>query len=127
LHGRAALEHALGDPRPRNTSDRGFVDNATVLPPAQIQIFADEPVTKLLPLFRRQISMHTDMVLPIGCAAYSCGLHAYPDLPIAGLISRANDDLANDLGNLVRRVMPLVRRYRDGQGTRRGCSFHAAP
>jgi methionyl-tRNA synthetase len=31
------------------------------------------------------------------------------------LVSRANDELANGLGNLVSRVTALVRRYRDGQ------------
>ena len=37
------------------------------------------------------------------------------DFTVARLITRANDDLANDLGNLVSRVTSLVHRYRDGQ------------
>lgn len=37
------------------------------------------------------------------------------DFTVARLIARANDDLANDLGNLVSRVTTLVHRYRDGK------------
>jgi methionyl-tRNA synthetase len=37
------------------------------------------------------------------------------DFTAARLIARANEDLANDLGNLVSRVVTLVHRYRDGQ------------
>jgi methionyl-tRNA synthetase len=37
------------------------------------------------------------------------------DFTAARLIARANDDLANDLGNLVSRVVALVHRYRDGK------------
>jgi methionyl-tRNA synthetase len=37
------------------------------------------------------------------------------DFTIARLISRANDDLANELGNLVNRTISLVHRYRDGR------------
>lgn len=37
------------------------------------------------------------------------------DFSVARLIARANDDLANDLGNLVSRVTSLVHRYRDGK------------
>jgi methionyl-tRNA synthetase len=36
------------------------------------------------------------------------------DFTAARLVARANDDLANDLGNLVSRVVALVHRYRDG-------------
>jgi methionyl-tRNA synthetase len=36
------------------------------------------------------------------------------DFTTARLITRANGDLANDLGNLVNRVVSLVHRYRDG-------------
>ena len=44
------------------------------------------------------------------------------DFTAARLVARANDDLANDLGNLVSRVVTLVHRYRQGEGTagRRG-------
>jgi methionyl-tRNA synthetase len=37
------------------------------------------------------------------------------DFTAARLIARANDDLANDLGNLVSRVVALVHRYRHGR------------
>jgi methionyl-tRNA synthetase len=37
------------------------------------------------------------------------------DFTAARLVARANDDLANDLGNLVSRVVALVHRYRDGR------------
>ena len=40
----------------------------------------------------------------------------------ARLVARANDDLANDLGNLVSRVVALVHRYRDGRVPRAGTS-----
>jgi methionyl-tRNA synthetase len=36
------------------------------------------------------------------------------DFTAARLVARANDDLANDLGNLVNRVVTLVHRYRHG-------------
>ena len=44
------------------------------------------------------------------------------DFTAARLIARANDDLANDLGNLVSRVVALVHRYRDGRVPRAGTS-----
>jgi methionyl-tRNA synthetase len=37
------------------------------------------------------------------------------DFTVARLVGRANDELANGLGNLVSRVTALIRRYRDGQ------------
>lgn len=37
------------------------------------------------------------------------------DFTAARLVARANEDLANDLGNLVSRVVTLVHRYRDGR------------
>jgi methionyl-tRNA synthetase len=37
------------------------------------------------------------------------------DFTAARLVARANDDLANDLGNLVSRVVTLVHRYRHGR------------
>jgi methionyl-tRNA synthetase len=37
------------------------------------------------------------------------------DFTAARLVARANDDLANDLGNLVSRVVTLVHRYRHGK------------
>jgi methionyl-tRNA synthetase len=37
------------------------------------------------------------------------------DFTVARLVSRANDELANGLGNLVSRVTALIRRYRHGQ------------
>jgi methionyl-tRNA synthetase len=37
------------------------------------------------------------------------------DFTAARLVARANDDLANDLGNLVNRVVTLVHRYRQGR------------
>jgi methionyl-tRNA synthetase len=37
------------------------------------------------------------------------------DFTAARLVARANNDLANDLGNLVSRVVALVHRYRDGR------------
>jgi methionyl-tRNA synthetase len=37
------------------------------------------------------------------------------DFTAARLVTRANEDLANDLGNLVSRVVTLVHRYRDGR------------
>lgn len=36
------------------------------------------------------------------------------DFTVARLVSRANDDLAGGVGNLVQRVLTLVHRYRDG-------------
>jgi methionyl-tRNA synthetase len=36
------------------------------------------------------------------------------DFTVARLVARANDDLANGLGNLISRVVSLVHRYRDG-------------
>jgi methionyl-tRNA synthetase len=38
------------------------------------------------------------------------------------LVARANDDLANDLGNLVSRVVTLVHRYRQGKVPRAGAA-----
>jgi methionyl-tRNA synthetase len=38
------------------------------------------------------------------------------------LVARANDDLANDLGNLVSRAVTLVHRYRQGEITRAGAA-----
>jgi len=37
------------------------------------------------------------------------------DFTVGRLVARANEDLANDLGNLVSRVVTLVHRYRDGR------------
>jgi methionyl-tRNA synthetase len=37
------------------------------------------------------------------------------DFTVARLVGRANDELANGLGNLVSRVTALIRRHRDGQ------------
>jgi methionyl-tRNA synthetase len=37
------------------------------------------------------------------------------DFTVARLVARANDDLANGVGNLISRVVSLVHRYRDGQ------------
>jgi methionyl-tRNA synthetase len=37
------------------------------------------------------------------------------DFTVARLVARANDELANGLGNLVSRVTALIRRYRDAQ------------
>jgi methionyl-tRNA synthetase len=55
------------------------------------------------------------------------------DFTIAKLVSRANDDLANELGNLVSRVVSLVHRYREGKvpvgqltGAHEGCALLAA-
>ena len=42
------------------------------------------------------------------------------DFTAARLVARANDDLANDLGNLVSRAVTLVHRYRDGKVPRAG-------
>jgi methionyl-tRNA synthetase len=42
------------------------------------------------------------------------------DFTAARLVARANDDLANDLGNLVSRVVTLVHRYRQGKVPRPG-------
>jgi methionyl-tRNA synthetase len=44
------------------------------------------------------------------------------DFTPARLVARANDDLANDLGNLVSRVVTLVHRYRDGKVPRVGAA-----
>ena len=49
-----------------------------------------------------------------GCCA-RCRGSVTPTSPPARLIARANDDLANGLGNLVSRVITLVHRYRQGQ------------
>jgi methionyl-tRNA synthetase len=49
------------------------------------------------------------------------------DFTAARLITRANDDLANDLGNLVSRVVTLVHRYRDGRVPRAGTSAADQP
>ena len=47
------------------------------------------------------------------------------DFTAARLVARANDDLANDLGNLVSRVVTLVHRYRQGK-VPRGHRWRAA-
>jgi methionyl-tRNA synthetase len=44
------------------------------------------------------------------------------DFTAARLVARANDDLANDLGNLVSRAVTLVHRYRQGKVPRAGAS-----
>jgi methionyl-tRNA synthetase len=44
------------------------------------------------------------------------------DFTPARLVARANDDLANDLGNLVSRVVALVHRFRQGQVPRAGAT-----
>jgi len=44
------------------------------------------------------------------------------DFTTARLVARANDDLANDLGNLVSRTVTLVHRYRQGKVPRAGAS-----
>jgi methionyl-tRNA synthetase len=44
------------------------------------------------------------------------------DFTPARLVARANDDLANDLGNLVSRVVTLVHRYRQGKVPRAGAA-----
>ena len=44
------------------------------------------------------------------------------DFTAARLVARANDDLANDLGNLVSRAVTLVHRYRQGEVPRAGAS-----
>jgi len=44
------------------------------------------------------------------------------DFTVARLLARANDDLANDLGNLVSRTVTLVHRYRQGKVPRVGAS-----
>jgi methionyl-tRNA synthetase len=44
------------------------------------------------------------------------------DFTVARLVARANDDLANDLGNLVSRAVTLVHRYRQGKVPRTGAS-----
>ena len=49
------------------------------------------------------------------------------DFTVARLVSRANDELANGLGNLVSRVTALVRRYRDGQVPAAGAPPTGAP
>jgi methionyl-tRNA synthetase len=49
------------------------------------------------------------------------------DFTVARLVTRANDDLANDLGNLVSRVVTLVHRYRDGRVPQAGTSAAGQP
>jgi len=49
------------------------------------------------------------------------------DFTVARLVSRANDELANGLGNLVSRVTALVRRYRAGQVPDPGAPAPGAP
>jgi methionyl-tRNA synthetase len=49
------------------------------------------------------------------------------DFTVARLVSRANDELANGLGNLVSRVTAMVRRYRDGQVPAAGAPDTRAP
>jgi methionyl-tRNA synthetase len=49
------------------------------------------------------------------------------DFTVARLVSRANDELANGLGNLVSRVTALVRRYRGGQVPAAGAPAAGAP
>ena len=49
-----------------------------------------------------------------GCCA-RCRGSVTPTSPPARLVARANEDLANGLGNLVSRVISLVHRYRQGQ------------
>jgi methionyl-tRNA synthetase len=44
------------------------------------------------------------------------------DFTAARLVARANDDLANDLGNLVSRAVTLVHRYRHGKVPRAGAA-----
>jgi methionyl-tRNA synthetase len=44
------------------------------------------------------------------------------DFTTERLVARANDDLANDLGNLVSRAVTLVHRYRDGKVPRAGAA-----
>ncbi len=48
------------------------------------------------------------------------------DFSVAKLIARANQDLANDLGNLVNRTIAMCLRYRDGEVTERGSDPQAA-
>jgi methionyl-tRNA synthetase len=48
------------------------------------------------------------------------------DFTVDRLVSRANHELANGLGNLVNRVVSLAHRYRDGQVTARTASQHSA-
>ncbi len=47
------------------------------------------------------------------------------DFTAARLVARANDDLANDLGNLVSRAVALVHRYRQGKVPRAGAAAAA--
>jgi methionyl-tRNA synthetase len=49
------------------------------------------------------------------------------DFTVARLVGRANDELANGLGNLVSRVTALVRRYRDGRVPAAGAPDAGAP
>jgi methionyl-tRNA synthetase len=49
------------------------------------------------------------------------------DFTEARLVARANDDLANDLGNLVSRTVTLVHRFRDGRVPRAGRSAADQP
>jgi methionyl-tRNA synthetase len=49
------------------------------------------------------------------------------DFTVARLVSRANDELANGLGNLVSRVTALIRRYRDGQVPEAGARATGVP
>jgi methionyl-tRNA synthetase len=48
------------------------------------------------------------------------------DFTVGGLAARANDDLANGLGNLVNRVVSMIHRYRDGRPPAPGATTPAA-